>query len=1099
MSVHFSVVIPTFNRLQSLGEVITALEAQRDAPEFEVVVVDDGSTDGTGEWLRSRHLARPLTVLRQDNRGPAAARNAGVAAATGSRVAFLGDDTVPAPSWLAAHARVHRDDGGDGLAVVGYTRWHHRMRVSPFLDYLNEDGKQFGYGLIEDARELPFDFFYTANLSLPRDLMLAEPFDERFPLAVWEDIECSYRLHRRGLRLVYEPTAVVEHDHPTDLDAFCARQERAGAAAVVFYRMHPELGPYLGVGPQGPPLPPPVSWYRGGRALARLIDRLPVRWTPLWDAILRYHYILGLQRGWSEVPQVQVEGEVAAAPAESGVVPARPPSLLVLLRWLAGRLLQPVRGWTHHMTPLPEAGIAREANHWAATGARPTLHLHSNRGKLPRGWVRVSYEWLGHAGGEPLTLLVDSVAQRTEVYQLPAAPARTSQVVRFPDRVRRLRVRPPQGTRRFELGALEVTELHRLQSLRLFLAPYWKALRRDPRMLVHFLSRAVASTRRHGLGAVWDVAGGHYPSALEDRYAEWVRRYDRLDASDRAAIEEHVESLAVRPVISLILPAKHSSRLEGTLRSVRGQFYPHWELIVAPFGPADGMPLPAAGDDSRIRTVRGDGAPTRVEAVNYALEKACGDYCAILEPGTELAPHALYHVAVEIDGHPQTALLYGDEDQLGLNGRRQSPLFKPDWDADLLLGCDFTGHLTVYPTHLITELGGWREGLDGCESWDLALRASAVVAEDRVRHVPHILCHALAAAGPPNPEGQRRVLVGHVERTGIAARVVDDEHGAPRVERLIGREAPLVSILVPTRNAVHVLRPCVTSLLERTDYPRFEVLIIDNQSDDPATLAYMGSVVADDRVHVVCYDVPFNFSAINNFGAQHAKGELLAFVNNDVEVLTPGWLTAMVAHASRPEVGAVGAELLYPDGRIQHAGVLLGLGSLAGHVFRGLPSAPPGWAMWAAQPRRVSAVTGACLVVRAELFRAAGGLDADNLPVAFNDVDFCLRLRRRGLRTILTPEAKLVHHESATRGLDRRTELVRRLRKEEAVMRARWGTELDYDAAYNPNLTLANPSASVAFPPRAGKPWLRRDRRRLAAKSLVDSRVRRPSRAGDVT
>ncbi len=302
MGLEFSVVIPTHNRLEVLSEVLQALEFQHEPPPFEVVVVDDGSTDGTGDWLRSRTFRVPLRTIVQANHGPAAARNTGVAAASGRWLAFLGDDTVPSPGWLAAHREAHGRRGEDShLAVIGYTGWHRRMRLNPFLRYINEHGLQFGYALIKDKEDVPFNFLYTSNLSLPRDLLLAEPFDLRFPYAAWEDIELAYRLKRRGLRLVYEPGATVAHDHPTDLMRFASRQEKAGYCAVVFYRLHPELGSFLGIGPGGPPPLPPEAPQKRREALVRALQNLPFRLPNLWEDVLRFHYIRGLHRAWSEL------------------------------------------------------------------------------------------------------------------------------------------------------------------------------------------------------------------------------------------------------------------------------------------------------------------------------------------------------------------------------------------------------------------------------------------------------------------------------------------------------------------------------------------------------------------------------------------------------------------------------------------------------------------------------------------------------------------------------------------------------------------------------------------------------------------------------
>jgi glycosyltransferase involved in cell wall biosynthesis len=295
-----SVVIPTHDRLDTLPRVISALDAQHDAPAYELIVVDDGSSDGTAQWLRQYPFRLPVHVVSQGNRGPAAARNHGIALARGRLVAFLGDDTIPDPGWLATHARAHRD-GGAALAVIGYTCWHERLRPNPFLRYINEYGLQFGYALIGDREDVPFNFFYSSNVSLSRELLLAERFDERFPHAVWEDTELGYRLvKRQGVRLAYRPDAIAAHDHPTTLRRFMERQEKAGHAAVVFSWLHPELGSYLGVGADGPPPLPPRAPQVLREWVALAAERWPVRMPRLWKALLRYYYIRGLHRGWRE-------------------------------------------------------------------------------------------------------------------------------------------------------------------------------------------------------------------------------------------------------------------------------------------------------------------------------------------------------------------------------------------------------------------------------------------------------------------------------------------------------------------------------------------------------------------------------------------------------------------------------------------------------------------------------------------------------------------------------------------------------------------------------------------------------------------------------
>lgn len=308
-----TVVIPTYERMDVLPEVLDALGRQQEAPPFEIVVVDDGSRDATWSFLSGRVLAAqlPLVAHRQENRGPAVARNVGVQAARGELVAFLGDDTVPDRGWLAAHVRAHQRLSVAGpRAVIGYTGWHPRMSLNPFLRYINEYGLQFGYALIEDPDAVPFNFFYTSNVSLPRSLLIEEPFDEGFPYPAWEDIEVAYRLSRRcDLRLSYESSARTAHDHPTDFRRFCARQEKAGYCGVVFAQRHPELASYVGVGPDGPPpaASPPVVWALS--TLAQGLHYLPLEMPRWWEHVLRLHYVRGLNRAWRDVAGQDVAGQ----------------------------------------------------------------------------------------------------------------------------------------------------------------------------------------------------------------------------------------------------------------------------------------------------------------------------------------------------------------------------------------------------------------------------------------------------------------------------------------------------------------------------------------------------------------------------------------------------------------------------------------------------------------------------------------------------------------------------------------------------------------------------------------------------------------------
>jgi len=393
----------------------------------------------------------------------------------------------------------------------------------------------------------------------------------------------------------------------------------------------------------------------------------------------------------------------------------------------------------------------------------------------------------------------------------------------------------------------------------------------------------------------------------------------------------------------------------------------------------------------------------------------------------------------------------------------------------LLLGQNYVCHLTVLRTSLARAVGGFRVGFEGSQDHDLVLRCSRQLSPERIRHIPKVLYHWRAIPGSTAlrreakdyaGEAGARAVQEHVRHESQTARVEELEHGHYRVRWPLPDPVPRVSLIVPTRDRPELLRGCVESLLSRTDYPDFELLLVDNGSREPEALALLAEYERRGRVRVLRDDSPFNYSSLNNRAAREATGSVLALVNNDIEVITPDWLLEMVGQAMRPGVGAVGAMLLYPDETIQHAGVVLGLGGIANHAWAGEPAGIGGHGGRARVAQAMSAVTGACLVVRKALYLQVGGLD-EHLQVAFNDIDFCLRLGEAGYRCVWTPFARLYHHESATRGADADGEKRTRFLREIALMQERWGTRLERDPAYNPNFTLTGPSFELADPPRA--------------------------------
>lgn len=558
-----------------------------------------------------------------------------------------------------------------------------------------------------------------------------------------------------------------------------------------------------------------------------------------------------------------------------------------------------------------------------------------------------------------------------------------------------------------------------------------------------------------------------------DGYADWVREHDSLSDADRAAIRGH--DLAFRPLISLLLPLGFgmADGLADTLASVRGQLYPRWELCVA--GASADDAAVADFPDPRIRRLAPSPCADVAEAVDAALDAAEGEFVAIVRPGDQLAEHALFEIAAALGREPETDLLYTDEDLMDWQGRRSAPRFKTGFDPDLMLAQDGIGALAVWRRAAMPRL---RAGFGRAAEYGAALRAMAHLLPDRIRHLPSVLYHRPAAAAPGlhgrmfgrDAEAARGAVR---ECVGDAARIVPAPLW-PQANRLIWRlpeTPPLVSIIIPTRDRAALLSACAWSVLTRTDYPALEVLIVDNDSTEDVTAETLRDLSADPRVRVLRHPGPFNFAAINNAAVAQARGEIVVLLNNDVEVIDPAWLRELVGHALRPDVGAVGPKLLYPDGTLQHAGILFGPGIAATHVLRLAGRTEPGHDGQIAVARSMLAVTGACLAIRRGVFNEVGGLNETHFAVAFNDLDLCLRLGELGYRVVFTPFAELFHLESQTRGRPETQAAIAQEAREVGHLWSGWRHVFSADPFHNPNLTCAWDDPVRLSPPRRARPW----------------------------
>jgi GT2 family glycosyltransferase len=550
-------------------------------------------------------------------------------------------------------------------------------------------------------------------------------------------------------------------------------------------------------------------------------------------------------------------------------------------------------------------------------------------------------------------------------------------------------------------------------------------------------------------------------------YSEWLRQ-NGTRVSDLTRMRELVELLPYRPTISIITAVFNTPEpyLRATIESVLAQVYPSWELCLADDASTEAHVRTVlhefAARDPRVKVTFRASNGHISRAMNSALDLATGEFVGILDHDDLLTPDALFEVAALLNWHRDADMIYSDEDKIDDAGTLRDPFFKPDWCPESFMSRMYTCHFGVYRRSLVERVGRFRPEFDGSQDYDLVLRLSEQ--SSRIHHIPRVLYHwrihaastaSASTAKPYASTAAEKALGEALDRRGEPGEVREVE-GAPGtyLVRYRIKEHRRVSIIVPTRDHGDDVDRCLGSIFSKTTYPNFEVVLLDNGSSEPTSLAtFERWALRDQRVRVLRYDVPFNFSRINNYAVSKASGEYLLFLNNDTEVVSTDWLEAMVEQAQRPPIGAVGALLLYPDGTVQHAGVIVGLGGVAGHSHKHYPADSPGYYFMLKAINNYSAVTAACLMVRREVFEQVGGFDK-KLTVAFNDVDLCLKIRAAGYRNVSLPHVILYHFESKSRGYEDTSDKIARFDQEINVVKTRWRTAEKADPCYSPNLTL---------------------------------------------
>jgi O-antigen biosynthesis protein len=560
-----------------------------------------------------------------------------------------------------------------------------------------------------------------------------------------------------------------------------------------------------------------------------------------------------------------------------------------------------------------------------------------------------------------------------------------------------------------------------------------------------------------------------------DAYDCWLR-HNTPNAAGLRSMRIASQVLKYQPLISIIVPTYNTPEvfLREAIESVLAQVYPYWELCIADDASTNLYVKKILEEyknkDHRIKVCFRKKNGHISAASNSALSLATGEFVALLDHDDVLSPDALYEVALLLNQHPDADMIYSDEDKLSSNGKRCDPFFKPDWCPDSFLSRMYTCHLGVYRRSALSKIGGFRTGFEGSQDYDLVLRL--VEQTNRIYHLPKVLYHwrvhelSVTSGDQAKPyayEAAKQAISEAIHRRGESAIVLDvpNFRGHYAVRYKI-KDYKLVSIIIPTRDMSSILDTCLESIFSRSSYPNYEVIVVDNGSREEETFEIFNkwSARQPKRFKHYRYDIPFNYSTLNNCGASRASGDYLLFLNNDTEVITPDWIDAMVEQAQRQSVGAIGALLLYPDHTIQHAGVVVGLGGLAAHGHQHFPADTPGYVGQVISTSNVSAVTGACLMCRRDVFEQIDGFD-EKLAVAYNDIDLCLKTANAGYQNLYLPHVKLYHHESKSRGYENTPEKRARWRREADLFTKRWHKFIEHDPCYSPNLTRSKADYSI--------------------------------------
>ena len=752
-----------------------------------------------------------------------------------------------------------------------------------------------------------------------------------------------------------------------------------------------------------------------------------------------------------------------------------------ILGYSHSRLQNAIGRYKFNLIPVADAKYTTQWNIFESAGSDPQILLVPKGKHYPTGPVELSL-WMKTPSGNTtyFSLFYDLGRgfNTQDSFEIGYLNDKKSSVrFNLPNQTTGLRLDPCDDIGEIIFRNLEIRKISKLELLRDMIRSRNIRSINDVITLIKNGQRIIKSQGLSGINERFKIKG-------EENYSNWISLYDTLDDQSVESIKKSIFDFQYKPLISILLPVFNTPGviLRETLDSVLAQIYTNWELCVVDDHSNEPQVRPILEEYQnkfpqiyvQYRSINGHIS----RSSNDALQMAKGDFIVLMDHDDLIAPDALFHIVQALNKNPELDLLYSDEDKIDGSGRRYDPYFKPDWNPHLFLGQNYLNHITAARKSLVVDVGGFTEGLEGSQDWDLYMRLTETIDHGKIFHIPHVLYHWRASSGSTALrteeksyifDAQKRVLADHFERIGQDVILNKLESGYWYPSFPCPDPLPLVSVIIPTKDKVDLLNRCIQSIQNKTSYPNYEILVVDNLSEEANSINYLQTLGKTNNVRIIEYTKSFNFSAINNFAVSNSNGSIIVLLNNDTEIITSNWLEQLVSYASMPDVGAVGVMLYYPDNTIQHAGVILGIGGVAGHAYLGSPRGSSGQFNRLKLVQNLSAVTAACLAIEKRKYLEVGGLEEKELKIAFNDVDFCMKLLQEGYRNLWTPNVELYHYESASRGYEDTPEKKKRFEDEVLYMLKKWNGMLDFDPAYNPNLSLQHSNFKIPCKPRVNK------------------------------